>query len=641
MSSNNNYKHWLLGVLLGCACCWFSGVVWASSAEPVQLSQQQIPIYLTPSNVQYVVEGHPSDGQRVLRQDDSLQWLNPNKPSINLGKSERPFWVRFQVNNPSPQPMERTLEIQWIHLASLEMYQVSEQGELVAHHKAGLLYDPAQHYQHSDTILLPIKLGAGEMATVLLKVETSFIAFLPMVIWPEDARLDAEFSKYVLYAVAFGILVAMMLYNASLFVFTRDKSYFYYSLYVSAIIAYLLGSSGIGVYLVWADSQWMRMNGYGFSIYFSFICAAFFVRHFLDLKEYGGWLLHLNTAVILVWGVLILDLFMGSNLRSLAELLSLVTCVLASYTSVYLWFKGNVSARYFTIAWSFLIFSTVLTILMIEGVIAQSLLTEYGQMAGFVLEVLMLSFAMAERINRERVSREHAQADALRYQVMIGKEREDRLTAQEQLLEMQKRTNEKLEIRVKQRTEELERTMTNLEIANKELSKLSITDPLTKVHNRRYFDEVLQREIQRAQRTGQPLSLILVDIDHFKQFNDRYGHLVGDDCLRLVASVLSKEIHRASDLVARFGGEEFVIILADSSEEEAMELAERVRIAIAELQFIYGGKRIPISASMGVAGKVPTSTCTARSYVDAADQALYRAKEEGRNCCVQAKFTCV
>ena len=611
----------------------------ASSATVISLSQEQASVWLTPEHIQYLVQNEDSMGDRILGGDESLPWLSPHKPSINLGKFKKPVWVRFEVKNESNHLIERTLEIQWVHLAKLNMYQLNKDGDVLAQYKAGLTYDPHEHYQHSDKILFPIRLDANQTSHILLKIETSFIVFLPMQIIPENLREKEEFLKYVVYSVAFGILLAMALYNGSLFVFTRDSTYFYYSIYVLAIILYSLGVSGIGVRFVWPESYWLRMNGYALSVYLSFLCAAIYVLKFLEIKSYGGWVYYTTLGIIGVWCVIIADLIVGPYLRSITELISLITCLLALFISIYLWFKGNISARYFTIAWSFLIFSTVVMILMLEGVIAQSFLTQYGQMSGFVMEVLMLSFAMAERINRERETREKAQADALHLQVVIGKEREDKLAAQENLLSMQQQINSTLEQRVKQRTLELERTLSSLESANKELAKLSTTDPLTKVHNRRYFDDALQKEIQRSQRTGQPLALVLVDIDHFKQFNDCYGHLVGDDCLKLVASVIKNQVTRSSDIVARYGGEEFAIIFVGATEEQGMELAESVRSAIANLRFICRGERIPVSASFGVVGKVATIDCTPDTYIEAADKALYQAKRLGRNCCISSAYS--
>lgn len=626
---------WGIFYWLGLAQCALANP--APALAPLDLANASM-VQLTPSNVQYLVQTENITTQHILDQPHAQPWKMVDKPSINLGKSTHSMWVRFTIKNSSAMPINKTLEIRWIHLAQLDWYQWREDGS-VATYRAGLNLPPEQLYKNNRHILLPITLNPHEQSDVLMRVKTSFIAFLPMFVWDEETRQESEFFQYIAYSVAFGVLVAMMLYNASLYVFTRDKSYFYYSLYVAGIIMYQLGATGIGVYAIWGEFKWMRLNGFALSIYMSFLLATFFVRHFLDLKTHGGFLLGVNTFLACAWAVVVFDLLLGSNvLRSIADLLSLLTILFATYTAIVLWRKGNVSARYFTLAWSFIIVSTFITLLMMEGVVPHSAMTEYGQMVGFVLEVLLLSFAMAERINRERLYREKAQADALRMQVLMGNEREQKMAAQEELLSMQKRTNAELEEKVSERTEELERTMTNLEIANRELAKLSVTDPLTKVHNRRYFDEVLHREIARSQRTQQPLGLILVDIDRFKQFNDRYGHLVGDDCLRLVASVLQNEVSRVSDLVARYGGEEFAVILPDASEEEAMSLAEKIRIGIRDLEFIYRGERIPISASLGVVGQVPSKDCSSVSFIGAADKALYRAKDLGRNRCVSVQM---
>ena len=152
----------------------------------------------------------------------------------------------------------------------------------------------------------------------------------------------------------------------------------------------------------------------------------------------------------------------------------------------------------------------------------------------------MLSIALASLINHEHEIRLKAQQSALYLTRQVVREREGKLKTQERLLELQRHTNEDLELKVLDRTNELERTLKSLELANKELSKLSFADPLTKVSNRRYFDQVMEGEIKRASRTQQPLAVAIADIDHFKDINDTFGHLIGDECLRLVANALSR-----------------------------------------------------------------------------------------------------
>ncbi len=171
-----------------------------------------------------------------------------------------------------------------------------------------------------------------------------------------------------------------------------------------------------------------------------------------------------------------------------------------------------------------------------------------------------------------------------------------------------------------------------LDAANQELVRVSASDGLTGIPNRRYFDETLNREWRRCRRNGSELALIMCDVDHFKRFNDLYGHQTGDECLRRVARVLTQASDRAGDTPARYGGEEFAIILPDTSAEGAGIVAEKAREAVIALdiphaQSSYG----QVTISLGVASQIPDETATPEKLIQAADQALYHAKHEGRN----------
>lgn len=168
----------------------------------------------------------------------------------------------------------------------------------------------------------------------------------------------------------------------------------------------------------------------------------------------------------------------------------------------------------------------------------------------------------------------------------------------------------------------------------KELEQLSFKDGLTGVANRRMFDSVMEMEWLNAKRTRQPLSLIMVDIDYFKQYNDFYGHLQGDDCLKRVSQALSDSASRARDFVARFGGEEFVLVLPESNTEAAAAVAERCRKAIFKLQIPHEKSDISqlLSISLGVGTVIPGQSDQLLDFINTVDQRLYLAKQNGRNC---------
>jgi diguanylate cyclase (GGDEF)-like protein len=158
-----------------------------------------------------------------------------------------------------------------------------------------------------------------------------------------------------------------------------------------------------------------------------------------------------------------------------------------------------------------------------------------------------------------------------------------------------------------------------------EFEQLSVTDPLTGLLNRRYIEARLLEEVKRSNRHGFPMSFMMLDVDHFKSYNDQFGHPAGDDALRLVGHVI-RETLRGADVAARFGGEEFSILLPQTTSEEAVAIAERIRHNIEQTKFAHR----PVTSSIGVAS-CSAELCISADLVAAADKALYEAKRKGRN----------
>jgi len=198
------------------------------------------------------------------------------------------------------------------------------------------------------------------------------------------------------------------------------------------------------------------------------------------------------------------------------------------------------------------------------------------------------------------------------------------------------RYHSKSYINLKERDEAflaLKESQEKLKAANRELEKLSSLDGLTGIPNRRHFDETLAREWHRAMRAGGPLSLIMLDIDFFKLYNDHYGHQGGDDCLKRVAAILAGVTRRDTDIVARYGGEEFAVILPDTDQAGAEQIAEALRASVQGGKIIHAASKVSeyVSISVGVGTAIPARNTTPELLIKTADQALYKAKEEGRN----------
>ena len=199
-----------------------------------------------------------------------------------------------------------------------------------------------------------------------------------------------------------------------------------------------------------------------------------------------------------------------------------------------------------------------------------------------------------------------------------------------------RKLNKKLELDVMERTQELYEINELLRKANAELERISMVDGLTNISNRRYFDIVLQEAWRIGMRERRPLALIMIDIDNFKMFNDTYGHLAGDQCLKSVADVIKKAAKRSGDFVARFGGEEFVALLSNTTEDGASIVAEEIRVKIENLGIKQERIATVVTVSLGVAATIPDKNTHLDNLINAADQALYQAKKDGRNTVVKS-----
>ncbi|MCF6149363.1 MAG: diguanylate cyclase [Candidatus Kuenenia sp.] len=188
-------------------------------------------------------------------------------------------------------------------------------------------------------------------------------------------------------------------------------------------------------------------------------------------------------------------------------------------------------------------------------------------------------------------------------------------------------------LKLKQEMDQRKETMRQLEETNRKLQLLSYADGLTGIANRRHFDEMHDKEWRRSLRDNTSLTLLLLDVDFFKSFNDNYGHQAGDECLKLVAKTINGIVNRPGDLAARYGGEEFAVILTEMNYEHAAIFAEKVREAIEMLKIPHKYSKVSdyVTCSIGVSVIIPNKKGSPETLIEFADKALYNAKQEGRN----------
>jgi len=602
-----------------------------AAADVLQLSPQA-PLSLG-MNLEYLI-GEPDASFESIAARPASDWQRNSRPTLGLGTQRDGVWVRFAVRNNAYRYGNWQLEIKWPMLDRVELRQFDPQTGLWSNPQvSGDHVPPSQRPLAHRYLLLPVELPSERDSHIYLHVRAAETMILPMQLTSAE-QLAASDSKILpLMHMFFGGALVMLLYNASLYIFTRDRSYIFYVLYLTAALGYELAVSGIGHQYIWGEWSWLAPKAYSLFAAGTFLLSLLFARVFLKLVRYGGWILALNNIMIAYWSLLIAAVLVypPAAQRMLSEVMPIVACIAGFVTTGYLWYRGNISAKLFTIAWSVLITATVVHLLALNGALPLNTFTLGAQMIGVFFEFVMLSIALAERINRERAERVEAQNSLLLSTRNLAHEREEKLRAQQQILDLQRAANEELETRVRERTLDLENAKQELELANRELAALSITDPLTKLHNRRHFDSVIAEEVARSKRTGSPLSVLMLDIDHFKRVNDTYGHPFGDECLRQVADAIQKHAQRAGDLAARYGGEEFILALPATDIEHAALVAENIRLAVEALHLEHEGERVPLTMSVGVASLVFAREDDIASLVGSADAALYRAKRNGRN----------
>lgn len=604
------------------ACLWLlPPSVFAAAEIPLDSPDGHLPV----GQLQYLV-GAPE--LAFAQAAEAQGWQDSRRASLNLRIQRQGAWVRFDVRGAADgQPWNLLIKWPLLDRVDLRLHYPDSQrwsAPLVAGDGV-----PADSRAVAHRFLVfPLALAAGERATVYLHVDAYEPLMLPMELVSTE-RLQAEqVADSTLIGVFFGTALVMLLYNLCLFVFTRERSYGFYVLYLGGVLVYGLAVTGFGQLYFDATGPWLAARFYTVSGALTFVFATLFFRNFLELGRIGGWVDWVNRGVFAYWTLISL-LFVVAPYTPVLHLLQPqlggpLSCLIGMASGIALWRRGYAEARLFTIAWSFLIVFTLINLLALDGHLPLNGLTLNSQLIGMALEFTLLAIALVEHINRERGRRLRVQQENLAYADRLAREREEKLHAQQQALRIQRKANEDLERRVDERTRELAE-------ANAQLERLSTLDPLTQLANRRRFEAHFLEELARAKRHHSPLALLMIDVDHFKSINDRYGHPFGDECLRAVAEVLRAHSQRPGDLAARYGGEEFVMILDGTDLAGARHCAEAIRADIAALRLPCGDQEVRLSASLGLVASVPARDVSGETLLARADAALYAAKGNGRN----------
>jgi diguanylate cyclase (GGDEF)-like protein len=586
----------LLGIL-----CIFLGTAVTTQAKPIPVNGQESD-YL--GRIEYIKFQENPSLEEVRQLDDST-WEKSLSQNLNFGFTQDHYWFRIIIKNIPPSEKTWFLRSKYPLLDHIDLYLLSG-SELVEEYHSGDFLKFSQRPVDDLSFAFPISITNNKPHVIYIRLQTTSSLQLSLTLQNESDYWQTVGAENAIRGAFYAVLISMLIYNAIIFLMVRVRSYLYYVIYLSCFILLMASSHGLAYRYLWPNNPELNQISIAFfagSIVYS---AIIFVANFLRLKDIHP-TLHKILMSIAIFALMtsLISLFAPySVMIQIIATIGLITALIAIFSTFQEWFKQRRrEVLIFIIAWSAVLVGYVLYIAQKFGALPVNNLTEHAVEIGAVLEALLLALGLADRINSER---------------------KIRIKAQEYMLLVQKKANEELDNKVRERTDELE-------VINNQLHEKSITDSLTQIRNRNYFDYKFPIEYRRSCRSRTSIALFILDIDHFKKFNDQYGHQAGDEVLRKVAESIKKNLNRPSDTIFRYGGEEFTVLLPNTNKGGAFLVAEHVRKKIEETKIEWEDKQLSVTISIGVAACIPSHFEGGSTLLQQADDYLYAAKDNGRN----------
>ncbi|ULO05856.1 diguanylate cyclase [Paenibacillus sp. 19GGS1-52] len=542
------------------------------------------------------------DIQDILKAVESGTVKPQADPKMNFGRTDSVYWAYVEIVNDTDKEVTTVYDIAGRN-EHVELFIENAAGGFTRK-LAGTEYPYQQSGLKYRNIAYEIKLLPHESKKVILRNASLLVRF-PVTLWDQDSYIAKNTRDALLLGITYGIFLIMFVYNFFLLLFLKEKTYLYYILLVLSNWFFFMVINGTAFKYIWPAQPFWETRSYMFFNMVTMVLLFLFIRSFLETRKFAPrldrlirfWIVYCSIGVAASLG---LDFVTSRTLLPFINFPSVAFAVLIGV--LMLRKQGEFAASYlFSFIPSFI--GGMIYLLKQFGVLPFNAITEYSLQIGFTLQIALVSIALANKINMLK----------------------SRLIVVEQAaLQSQKDLTHQLSEKVKERTCELE-------IANAELEKLSRLDSLTSLYNRRYLDQALQEELKQHIAEQAELSVLICDIDYFKNYNDTYGHVAGDWCIRQVAEAISGNCERYG-VVARFGGEEFVVILPRTDLQGAAVFGEAIRKSVADLQLPHtASDKQTVSISIGIASGIPASGLTENEVLTLADEALYVSKATGRD----------
>lgn len=592
---------WVIGALAGLLMLVST---WAGAQTQLQLSDNAGTVPLTPHMAYYHDPAGEEDLATIRERVREGRFSPVPGGSTAFGFQPGAFWFHARVINRS------AAEPRWL---LVQRYALSDRIDVYVRDSAGNVRHQAGgdalpfavrsiQYRHPNFWL---QLPADLPMDLFVRVQSQSSMQVPLTLYTPAAFTERSRDAQFGIGIYYGILLALFFYNLVLWLTLRDPSYVWYLLHITAFGLVLFTLNGLGFEYLWPKSSWLADKAVPLSICLAQIGMQQFARHFLELRR--RWRFGDRVGVGMIGFFVLLGIAstqlpyrISTPIASAAVFLSITWIAIASLVVL---LRGYKPARLFLAAWAMFLVGTGMFTALAFGLLPKNFLTEYGVQIGSALEMLLLSVALGYRYASLRNENER----------IVGEARQH------------------LEKKVEQRTGELRDALGQLGDAHARLRETSQRDGLTGLHTRAYFREHFDALLVQARRHDRPLSLLMIDLDNFKSINDRYGHLTGDECLRWAARTIGQSLRAHGALLARFGGEEFIVGLPGLDLEAATQVAEQLRQQVRQAPCNSLDHEIRITTSVGV-HQVDLHFGGIDAALQRADEALYEAKGDGRDC---------
>ncbi len=604
----------VVAILLALCFCRASGAAVGLTAEQTKYSLGKSLAWLRDSSSALTIND--------IQVATSGRWTTSDADIPNFGYSDDAIWFRVQLSNWNAID-HWYLVINYPLIRELDLYVVKDGIVDEVFQTGDRLEFTARPVQHSDFIF-PVLLPQGEERDVYIRIAGPYSLQLPLVLMDERELVEQASLASLLHGLFFGFVMVMSVYNLFLFLVTREVNYFYYVLFSLSIGMFQFVEQGFAYQLFWPGEVGWQNRATGIFIHLSLLGSFWFITSFLEMRSSDSPFYRLFQLLAWLAGIcLLLSPWLDEvYVIRAGVLLAIPGCLLATACGWLSWRAGRADAKVFAYAWGVFLVGVMLLALNKLGLIPRNFITEHGAEIGTVVELSLLALALAGRINQERAKR-------VALELHTRELERTALLSKERALELERLSNEHLERSVRERTEDLHRALAELSSVNRKLEQLSIEDPVTGVGNENSFLKALGQEWDRAYRNSEELSLLVVELDRYRDILADYGQVAAEECLKSVADIMARTICRPADVIARYGDKVFGVLLPATSMMGARFLAEKVAEQIAEKPFDFGICQIQASISVGIASVYPTRPDQYRDLLLSAESAVYVAQNNG------------